>query len=532
MHTLVVEHAPAAFTVSNLDGTYRWVSDGFARPMGYTPEELTGRSAYDLIHVDDHAASKLAHERLLEDGHPVVTVRGRLRCSDGTYRWVETASRWAADERAIVSTSHWVDSEESAAEYLRTERDLAGRFRRLDEQHRHFLTAISHRARHPVTIVRGVADLLSRHGHELDEPRRAKLLERLAANALLLEELVEDVTQAETLASRAERVQVRPVDLNGVLRQCLARVATPDAPITVTVPDDAVVFADVRLLRLALQALIDNAIEHTPVGTPIWVSLNRAHDGAVITVSDAGPGVHPSQRDAIFAPFERANVDDADPGLGLGLHSVAEIASVHGGRAWVDARTGGGAAFHLLLPLAAAEQLRRAWEDPDASPRPVTGVTRVNGATEPRTRPVTTGVRVLVVDDDPTICELLAMTLGVEGFDVETAYDGAEALARIAADPPDVMIADVMMPELDGRDLTRRIRANPAVQDLPIILCSAMSEDRDQWRAWRTGADSFVAKPFDPDELIVEVQRLLTARRGTRDEHPRVVAVDDRPSRG
>lgn len=121
--------------------------------------------------------------------------------------------------------------------------------------------------------------------------------------------------------------------------------------------------------------------------------------------------------------------------------------------------------------------------------------------------------RVLVVDDDPSVLAMIGMALDAEGFEVRRAITGQQALAAITEDPPDVVVLDVMMPGIDGREVTRRLREDPATADLPIVICSAMARDTDQWQAWAAGANSFVAKPFSIDVLVDEVHAALAAAR-------------------
>lgn len=117
---------------------------------------------------------------------------------------------------------------------------------------------------------------------------------------------------------------------------------------------------------------------------------------------------------------------------------------------------------------------------------------------------------VLIVDDDPSVLAMIGMALEAEGFAVRRAITGQQALAAIREDRPDVVVLDVMMPGIDGREVTKRLRGDPATSDLPIVICSAMSRDADQWQAWAAGANSFVAKPFSIEVLVDEVHLALT----------------------
>ena len=112
---------------------------------------------------------------------------------------------------------------------------------------------------------------------------------------------------------------------------------------------------------------------------------------------------------------------------------------------------------------------------------------------------------VLVVDDDPSVRTLLEMVLEAEGFEVRCAPDAERALEMVAASRPDVLLVDVMMPGIDGRALTRQLRDDPITRDLPIVICSALADDPEQWQAWASGANSFVAKPFEIDALVAEL---------------------------
>ena len=112
---------------------------------------------------------------------------------------------------------------------------------------------------------------------------------------------------------------------------------------------------------------------------------------------------------------------------------------------------------------------------------------------------------ILVVDDDPSVRTLLEMVLEVEGFEVLCAPNGERALEMIAERRPDVLLVDVMMPGIDGRAMTRQLRDDPATRNLPVVICSALADDPEQWQAWAAGANSFIPKPFDVDALVTEL---------------------------
>jgi DNA-binding response OmpR family regulator len=125
-------------------------------------------------------------------------------------------------------------------------------------------------------------------------------------------------------------------------------------------------------------------------------------------------------------------------------------------------------------------------------------------------------VRVLVVDDDPIILELLVLNLELEGHDVVTASDGRQALDRAQDADPDLVLLDIMMPEIDGFEVCERLRADPATASLPVVFLSARAHEADLVRGTKVGADAYVTKPFDPMELMELIARLHGARERER----------------
>ena len=125
---------------------------------------------------------------------------------------------------------------------------------------------------------------------------------------------------------------------------------------------------------------------------------------------------------------------------------------------------------------------------------------------------------ILVVDDEPHIVRLMQVNLERQGYNVQTARNGAQALARIRQNRPAMLISDVMMPEMDGFELLRNVRADASLQDLPVIMLTAKSQDGDILRGYERGADMYLTKPFNPMELITFVKRIFDSQSVTQQE--------------
>lgn len=129
-----------------------------------------------------------------------------------------------------------------------------------------------------------------------------------------------------------------------------------------------------------------------------------------------------------------------------------------------------------------------------------------------------TGKNILVVDDDPAIRKVLAQNLSLEGYEVTTVSDGEEALETVAAAVPDLVILDVMMPRLDGYGVLEKLRAESDTEDLPVILLTAKSSADDVWEGWQRGADYYMTKPFDIEELLRFMDYIFGGGEGTPPE--------------
>lgn len=239
---------------------------------------------------------------------------------------------------------------------LGAEREAARRLRDLDELKNTLLTAVSHEVRTPLTSILAGAQSLHERGTGLSQDDQVGLIRGIAANARRLNRLLSDLLDIDRLARGIAEPVRTPTDVGALIEMVIdGSEMLGDHPVEVQA-DAGTVDIDASKVERIIQHLLVNAARHTPPRTPIWVKARLQDGGALIIVEDAGPGVPEDLRSRIFEPFEQGErrIEHA-PGVGVGLSLVSRFAQLHGGKAWVEERPGGGASFRVFL--AAAHEL-------------------------------------------------------------------------------------------------------------------------------------------------------------------------------
>ena len=236
----------------------------------------------------------------------------------------------------------------------RAERKAADELREIDEMRTAFLRAISHELRTPLTSVVGYSTFLTEAMHELPEDEVEKSIAAIASQSKRLERLLLDLLDVE----RLERGIVEPFLVETDVTQLVMRVVEQSSGmerIRTDIKGRVKANIDPALVERIVENLVFNAIKHTPDDTKIWVRARRSNGHLKLSVEDTGHGVPDELKTAIFEPFTQGDVPAHSPGTGVGLNLVSQFAKLHGGRAWVEDRKGGGAAFRIELPADASE---------------------------------------------------------------------------------------------------------------------------------------------------------------------------------
>jgi PAS domain S-box-containing protein len=370
----LVENSSDMITVLDSVGVIRYQSPAAERILGYRPEALVGRKMSELIHPEDADALEALSGGVVPE-EAAATYACRLRHADGSWRHIEAAAQWSGDAvlGGLVLNSRDVTERVELGDELRRAQEArvselqetANRLRALDDMKNAILSAVSHELRTPLTSVLGYGVTLQRAEEgEIQVPAedRLEFLTNLVRNARKLDRLLEELLDLDRLSRGVIRPRLQHQDVAALVRRVVAEFEFPaDRPVHVDVQRVSLPIDGPKVERI-IENLLANAVKYAPPGTPIWVKLRPASEGALLTVDDMGQGLPAQDRVAIFEPFRQGSNRNAHaPGVGIGLSLVAKYAELHGGRAWVEDRPGGGSSFRVLLcDPAGAEGVREA----------------------------------------------------------------------------------------------------------------------------------------------------------------------------
>ncbi|HEY7280769.1 MAG TPA: ATP-binding protein [Actinomycetota bacterium] len=258
------------------------------------------------------------------------------------------------------------------AQAYQRQMEVTERLRSSDRMRDTFLQAVSHDLRSPLTAILGSASTLEQRGPSLSEEERADLLRRIGTSARRLDRLLSDLLDIDRLQRGIITPDRRPTDVGELIERTIDETGLREQRAIQVHVAGAPVVADVDPAKVErmVENLVANAEKHTPAGGPIAVSAAAERDGLELRVSDEGPGVPDDHKETIFQPFRRGPDTEFVPGVGLGLSLVARFAELHGGRAWVEDRPGGGATFVVFLPATMTSGTGAATSTTDAGQRP------------------------------------------------------------------------------------------------------------------------------------------------------------------
>ncbi len=385
---------------------------------------------------------------------------------------------------------------------------------------------VSHELRTPLTLILGPVQKM-REAANLGDEQRA-VLTMVERNAHLLLGHVSDLLELSRVDSVGAELNRRPTDAGLLIRTLassfrdLAKQLDVEYEVDLPRLSRSVLLDTEKLERIAMN-LLANAFKFTPRGGRVAfrVRLVSTPDRSspselVLTVDDSGPGIRKEDRDRVFERFRQLDgkPNRAFGGTGLGLAIVKEFVAAYSGSVEIEDSLEGGARFVVRLPVEPSDQ--QADSDRTGLPSSLSSAEMLALRPRPPTdRAPDPGLDlplILVVEDNPDMNRFVCSSLSGE-FQVASAFDGPQALARLELLTPDLIVTDFMMPRMSGDEFVQAVRRRPALRDIPVLVLTARDDAELRVRVLSDGVQDWLTKPFTVPELVVRARNLVSARR-------------------
>lgn len=472
------------------------MSRHFQDPAGFIASVLASRAApadtFDTLERMDGCILERQSRPQVLDGRVV----GRV----WNYRDVTEQRRAALDNARLYEAA-----QEAAAERERllvSERSARNLAERISVQKDDFLATLSHELRTPLSAILGWVHIMRRG---MDRPADLlKGLDTIERNSRMQAQLIDDLLDMNRIAAGKVRLDIQPVDPISFIEAALEAVRPAADAKQIRIqrlldPSVGPLPGDPARLQQVVANLLSNAVKFTPSGGSVQVILARVNSLVEVTVADTGIGIRPEFLADVFERFRQADSSTSRQygGLGLGLSITRSLVELHGGS--VDAKSEGegkGAVFTVRLPVPLVQEYAAGIER--VHPRGLVEVAM------PFVPIDLSGLKILVVDDDADGCELARRIFEDCHAQVFVARDAAQALALVEAQRPELMVSDIGMPQVDGYELLRRVRAlgEDRGGGLAAIALTAFARSQDRVQALHAGFAAHLSKPVQPSELL------------------------------
>jgi len=369
-----------------------------------------------------------------------------------------------------------------------------------------FVSTVSHELRTPMTSIKGYTDLVYAGAAGPINQDQRRFLEIIKSNTDRLTALISDLLDISRVETGRVRFEARPLQIGEVVADVVNVLAgqarfnsqTLTYEVAGGLPD---IMGDRDRLNQVLTNLVGNAIRYTPVGGEIEVRTYPVEGAVRVDVRDTGIGIDPEDMAHIFERFYRSDhpLVQEKRGTGLGLSIVKMFVEMHGGRIWVNSDPGKGSTFTFILPI----PVRSGKVEHEAPPPRLAARMRT----------------VLIVDDEQDVAELLQRQLEAGGYQAFALGRGSSVVGWVQERQPDLVLLDLILPDMSGTEVLRALRDNPVTADVPVIVLTIKPDDGT---AWDLNIVNYLTKPIDAEELLENVEKALTWQ-------GRVLIVEDDP---
>jgi PAS domain S-box-containing protein len=486
-----MQYLPGLAWIKDAQGRYCYVNDAAERAFQKPAQEIYGRTDKDIFDHDTAVQFQRNDETAHKSDKGIIVIEA-LKHDDGLVHH-SLVSKFAirganGAPKGIGGVAIDITERVQAEEELRSVSEkLLEADRRKDE----FIAMLAHELRNPLAPIRDAVHVL-RHGPDasITSTRGSTLLSIIERQAQRLIRLVDDLLEVSRITRGKIELKRQIIELADVMRDAIETtqsvIERGGHDLHVELPTEPLVLdADPVRLEQVFINLLNNAAKYTDHGGAIWFSARRRGEEAVVTVRDSGLGIPAEMLPRVFEPFTQVDrsLGRAQGGVGIGLALVKGMVELHGGR--VEAHSEGlgrGSAFVVTLP-ALSQNVTTASEE----------ATELTGVRVPR--------RVLVIDDDRDVATSLAMLLETFGTTVHVAYSGATGLEALKAFKPELVFLDLGMPEMDGYETARQIRAQPEGRGVVLVALTGWGQAEIYDRAREAGFDRQLTKPAALESL-------------------------------
>jgi PAS domain S-box-containing protein len=490
------ELAVDLIATAGFDGYFHRLNPAWERTLGWSKAELCACPFIDFVHPEDRESTEAEAAKLTGAGTDTISFANRYRTKEGSYRWLEWNVRPVAEQELLYAVARDVTDRRVAEEEIRAARDEADRANLAKSE---FLSRMSHELRTPLNAILGFGQLLAMDGLQ---GHNAESVEQILSAGGHLLSLIDEVLDISRIEAGTMRMSVEPVDVISALADAVALIGPVAAQQGIKVSyepqdvGDCYVSADRQRLRQVVLNLLSNAVKYNRPGGSARVAFDCDEGRGRITVSDTGPGIPGEQLERLFVAFDRLGAEGGEiQGTGLGLALSRSLVEQMGGTLTVDSTLGTGSVFTVELNTAA---------DPVDAQR-LAGA-RLAGESSEQVGPSS----ILYIEDNPSNSKLVEQAFASQpAVHLIAAMLGSAGLELARAHQPDLILLDLHLPDLDGSEVLRRLRADESTATIPVIVLSADATMRQIRALLAAGAGAYLTKPLDIPEFLAVVNEHL-----------------------